>query len=200
MPMSSYVLVHKDTEAAGNGVIHVKQTTVTNSNGITFIRRAFDRIGRRTGITQKADVIRKRKLILNRYGDSAVKGDLTKNDRYNTDETFRVLANNLLSAERNYANTPLSKVENFVRSAAGLVKNIAKLTWYTMKVAFNYAIHAGKFIFRTVKKWVDNAVLSIEQKPEEKKTQSNAKPKSTVGPSVESFASWPNIKPKFIHT
>lgn len=145
--------------------IHVKETVVTNSHGTTFIRRAFDRIGRKTGITQKAALNKSLKLMSDVYGDSVLKGDLTKHARYSTDKTFRELADNLLSAERDYANTPLSKVENFVRGAAGLVKDTAKLTWYTLRFAFNFAMTTGKFIFNTVKKWVHKAVEAVERRP-----------------------------------
>lgn len=85
--MSQYVLIRMRRKqnitgvsepVSNGGPIHVKETVVTNSHGTTFIRRAFDRIGRKTGITQKAALNKSLKLMSDVYGDSVLKGGFTK--------------------------------------------------------------------------------------------------------------------------
>ena len=200
--MGEWVLIHSSTQ-------HVKSTTVTNKNGTTFFRRAYDRLvkfGDMTGINQKIALnnarreyersVKARSQIMNTKGNQKSPHEyrsLQENHSWSSSNVsfdkrktatgrnaiigrnYVITANGrsdgsgtptaavdaykkLLAAEKDYSNTPLSKVENFVKNAARMIKEQARWLKFDIIAAKNWAVRTGKQIFNAVKNWVKKSI------------------------------------------
>lgn len=106
------------------------------------------------------------------------------------------LANNLSIARNSYANTPLGKVENWVRGAGRNVmswlRGAGKTIGSGLSAAKNWAVGAGKNVFNAVKNWVKKAFTKT-------RTVSFKSPQAQLADSAASeYNAWveSNKKPK----